>query len=120
MNMTGQCITLFNKEDNESIAKLEKQGIIFVSKEIKSGEWKELKEFDARSKRKGKQTVSDPLQQEINKAVRINKSKKVKPNHKKKLKVAVEKVKRKHKRQLIQSDIKKRIKERAIKRTKGE
>ena len=41
-------------------------------------------------------------------------------NHKKKLKVAVEKVKRKHKRQLIQSDIKKRIKERAIKRTKGE
>ena len=120
MNMTGQCITLFNKEDNESIAKLEKQGIIFVTKEIKSGEWKELKEFDARSKRKGKQTLSDPLQQEINKAVRINKSKKVKPNHKKKLKVAVEKVKRKHKRQVIQSDIKKRIKERAIKRTKGE
>ena len=32
----------------------EKQGIIFVNKEIKSGEWKELKEFDARSKRKGK------------------------------------------------------------------
>lgn len=120
MNMTGQCITLFNKEDNESIALLEKQGIIFTNKELKNGEWKELKEFDARSKRKGKAAVSDPLQQEINKAVRINKSKNVKPNHKKKLKQAVEKVKKKHRREMIQNDIKKRIKERAIKRTKGE
>ena len=59
--MTGQCITLYNKEDNESIALLEKQGIIFVTKEIKNGEWKELKEFDARSKRKGKGNVSDPF-----------------------------------------------------------
>ena len=120
MNMTGQCITLFNKDDNDSILALEKQGIIFVSKEIKNGEWKELKEFDARAKRKGKQTLSDPLQAEINKAVRINKSKKVKPNHKKKLKQAVDKVKRKHRREMIQNDIKKRIKERAIQRTKGE
>ena len=120
MNMTGQCITLFNKEDNEAIISLEKQGVIFVTKEIKNGEWKELKEFDSRKKRKGKQTLSDPLQQEINKTVRINKSKKVKPNHKKKLKEQVEKVKRKHRREMISNDIKKRIKERAIKRTKGE
>ena len=50
----------------------------------------------------------------------MNKSKKVKPNHKKKLKNEVEKVKRRKRREIIQNDIKKRIKERAIKRSKGE
>ena len=120
MNMTGQCITLFNKEDNDSIASLEKQGIIFVTKELKNGEWKELKDVDARRKRKGQNQISSPLQHEISKAVRMNKSKKVKPNHKKKVLQAIDKVKRKHKRELIQNDIKKRIKQRAIMKTKGE
>ena len=50
----------------------------------------------------------------------MNKSKQVKPNHKKKVKQAIAQVKRKHRREVIQNDIKKRIKERAIKRTKGE
>ena len=120
LNMTGQCITLYEKDDAESIKKLEEQGIQFVVKEIKNNEWKELKEFDARSKRKNQNKVDDPLQHEISKTVRMNKSKKVKPNHKKKVKQAIAQVKRKHKREIIQNDIKKRIKERAIKRTKGE
>ena len=34
--------------------------------------------------------------------------------------MAIAQVKRKHKREVIQNDIKKRIKERAIKRSKGE
>ena len=120
INLTGQCITLFEKDDSECIKKLEEQGIIFTVKEIKNGEWKELKEFDARSKRKNVNKTSDPLQQEINKTVRIHKSKQVKPNHKKKVKMAIAQVKRKHIREVIQNDIKKRIKERAIKRSKGE
>lgn len=120
MNMTGQCITLFNKEDNESIKKLESQGIVFNVKELKNGEWKELKEFASRSKRRVQGRTDDVLQNEIKKAVRMNKSKKVKPNHKKKLKNEVEKVKRRKRREIIQNDIKKRIKERAIKRSKGE
>ena len=120
MNLTGQCITLYEKDDAESIKKLEEQGIQFVVKEIKNNEWKELKEFDARSKRKNQNKVDDPLQHEISKTVRMNKSKQVKPNHKKKVKQAIAQVKRKHRREVIQNDIKKRIKERAIKRTKGE
>ena len=81
---------------------------------------KELKDFDARSKRKGKAKIDDPLKNEIAKAVRMNKSKKVKPNHKKKMKKAVEKVKRKHKREIIKNDIQKRIRQRAINKNKGE
>ena len=56
----------------------------------------------------------------INKVVRINKAKKVKPNHKKKVQQAIEKVKRRHRREVIQNDIKKRIKQRAIMKNKGE
>ena len=88
--------------------------------EIKNNEWKELKDFDARSKRKGKAKIDDPLKNEIAKAVRMNKSKKVKPNHKKKMKEAVEKVKRKHNREIIKNDIQKRIRQRAINKNKGE
>lgn len=120
MNMTGQCITLFANDDKESITKLENQGIIFTVKEIKNGEWKELKDVDARRKRKGQAQIATPLQNEINKVVRINKAKKVKPNHKKKVQQAIEKVKRKHRREIIANDIKKRIKQRAIMKNKGE
>ena len=119
-NLTGQCITLFNNDDKESITKLENQGIIFSVKEIKNGEWKELKDIDSRRKRKGQNVISSPLQHEISKAVRMNKAKKVKPNHKKKIQQAIDKVKRKHKREVIQSDIKKRIRQRAIMKNKGE
>lgn len=114
----GQCITLYNAEDKESILKLENEGIVFQVKEIKNGEWKELKEIDARSKRKNQN--KKPVDEEIKKAIRMNKSKKVKPNHKKKVRLAVEEVKRKRRRQMIQDDIKKQIKKRAIERTKGE
>ena len=120
MNMTGQCITLFANDDKEAISKLENQGIIFTVKEIKNGEWKELKDVDARRKRKGQGQIATPLQNEINKVVRINKAKKVKPNHKKKVQQAIEKVKRKHRREVIANDIKKRIKQRAIMKNKGE
>ena len=60
------------------------------------------------------------LDLDIQKAIRMNTSSKVKPNYKKKVKLAVEKVKRKHKRDVIKNDIKKRIVERAIKKNKGE
>lgn len=120
INMTGVAISLYNNDDKDTISKLEKEGIKFVVKEIKNNEWKELKEFDARNKRKGKASTSSELQKDISKTVRIHKSKKVKPNYKKKVQIAVDKVKRKHRREVIQNDIKKRIKERAIKKSKGE
>jgi len=119
INYLGQAISLYAKDDAKTVSELEAQGIIFNVKELKNGEWVELKEFDARKKRKvsGK---DDPLQQMISKTVRMTKSKNVKPNYKKKVKAAVDKVKRKHRREVIQNDIKKRIVQRAIARTKGE
>lgn len=119
LNSTGISIALFDKSDNEAISKLESLGVKFVVKEVKKQEWVELKEFAAREKRKNQNKVASALQQEISKTVRMNKSKKVKPNHKKKLKEKVNKVKQKHHREVIQNDIKKRIKERAIKKSKG-
>lgn len=117
-NYKGQSITLYSPKDNNAIMALEQQGIKFVVKEIKNDTWKELKEFNARGKRKDKRV--NQLDLDIQKAIRMNTSSKVKPNYKKKVKLAVEKVKRKHKRDVIKSDIKKRIVERAIKKNKGE
>ena len=116
LNDTGYCISLFNKEDKETIDKLKEQGIVFEIQEIKNGEFVTLKEFSFSKNKK----VDDPLQQKINKAVRLTKSKKVKPNYKKKVKVEVEKVKRKHKREIIRQDIKRQIRQRAISKNKGE
>ncbi len=120
LNMIGQCITLFDKSDKETLKKLEKQGIVFKVMELKKHEWVELKDFNARAKRKNTSSNASDLQKEISKTVRMNKSNKVKPNHKKKLKEKVAKVKQKYHRAIIQNDIKKRIKERAIKKNKGE
>jgi len=110
-SLTGQCITIYKNQDKETIAKLEQLGIQFKNKEIKNGEWKEIKEFDARKKRVKKVTELDL---KIQKVVATNKNKKVKPNYKKKIKIQVDKLKRKHKREIIQKDIRKRQIARAI------
>lgn len=110
-SLTGQCITIYKNQDKETITKLEQLGIQFKNKEIKNGEWKEIKEFDARKKRGKKVTELDL---KIQKVVATNKNKKVKPNYKKKIKMQVDKLKRKHKREVIQKDIRKRQIARAI------
>lgn len=116
--MKGLCITLYDSDDKDAILKLEHEGIRFQVKEIKNGTWRELKDIDARSKRKNQ--TKKPADAEVLKAIRMNQSKKVKPNHKKKVKLAVAEVKRKRRRQMIQESIKKQIRQRAIERTKGE
>ena len=112
---TGMCISLFNKEDNNTIEKLKERGIEFEIYELKNDEFTKINEFVFTKNKK----KDDPLQQEINKVVRMKKSKTVKPNYKKKVKAEVEKVKRRHRREIIRNDIKKQIRERAIKKTKG-
>ena len=64
----------------------------------------------------------EPTELDIKIKTIVNKSKKqpVKPGYKKKAKEEIEKVKAKHRREIIKKDIKKRIKERAIERTKRE
>lgn len=66
---------------------------------MRNGQWISLKPIDAKRPRK-----ADPLQKEISKIVR-SKSKKVKPNYRKKQKQEIDKLRRRKKREIIQKDI---------------
>ena len=72
---------------------------------LKNGELKEGKEI-VKVKRKHK-NVDEALDRDIRRAVIETRKKKVKPGYKKAVRVAVEKVKRKHHRQKIKEDIRK-------------
>ena len=61
---------------------------------------------------KKKKNTNDELNKEIKKAISKNKSDKIKPGYKKKVKMAVEKVKKSHRRQIIKKDIRRQMTER--------
>lgn len=106
----GICYALYKKEDENVIRQLQVKGIGFKHRDIKNGEWRELTPIFERKRKK-----DDPLEKEISKMVN-SKKKKVKPGYKKKRKEEVDKLKRKAKRQLIQTEIKAQAKERAKER----
>jgi len=64
-----------------------------------------------KTKRK-KKKVNTELDKEIKKAINQNKSNKVKPGYKKKIRIAVQKVKNKHRREIIKKDIRRQMEER--------
>ena len=115
--LKGQSIAFYDQSDKQYFLRLREMGINFNSKEIKDGNWVSVAGFDDRNTRKGQKTSQ--LDADIQKAISLNKSKKVKTNHKKKVKLAVDKVKRKHKREVIQNDIKRRTRQRAIEKNKN-
>ena len=112
----GVCYTFYDKEDLPIIMKLMKGNINFLHQEYKNNEWVDLKSLTPENKKK------EPTELDLKIKTIVNKSKKqpVKPGYKKKAKEEIEKVKAKHRREIIKKDIKKRIKERAIERTKRE
>lgn len=116
-NVTGKCISLYHNQDKQTIQKLMSMGIQFSHQEIKNDKWVVLKDFDARTRRVNKKVSEVDL--EIKKVVIQNKNKKVKPNYKKKVKQQIDKIKRKHRREVIQKDIKKRQIKRAIENSKN-
>jgi ATP-dependent RNA helicase CshB len=59
------------------------------------------------------------VNEEIKKIIRRTEKQKVKPGYKKKMREEIDKVKRKHRRSVIEADIKKRIVERAKEKTKA-
>lgn len=103
----GTCFLLYQEKDQQSIALLKKQGIVFEHKEFKNGEWKEVKDASKR-----KISKNDQLEKEMAKIV-FRKNEKVKPGYKKKKQAEIEKLKRKKRREMIQGDIKARQKQRA-------
>lgn len=103
----GQCIALYRIEDQRAIDSLMKEGINFLHKDVKNNEFVDLKPLVHTPSRK-----KDPLKEEVEKIVK-KKTKKVKPNYKKKQKQEIEKLHRKQKRAMIQKDIQRQKKERA-------
>ena len=112
----GICYTFYDKEELPIIHKLMKGNIEFIHQEYKNGSWIDLKPLEVETKN----PTNTELDKQIKTIVVKSKNKPVKPGYKKKVKQEIEKVKAKHRREVIKKDIKKRIKERAIERTKRE
>lgn len=89
----GTAITLFQPEDEDAIVRIEKMGIPFVQKDVKNGEWTELKE---RHSRKNRVKQIDEIDQKAIALVR--KPKKVKPGYKRNMRWEMEKVKKRERR----------------------
>ena len=68
--------------------------------------------FNSRYKFYQNKKVNTELDKEIKKAINQNKSNKVKPGYKKKIRIAVQKVKNKHRREIIKKDIRRQMEER--------
>lgn len=103
----GICFALYKDQDEVSIRQLQNKGIHFEHKRIVGNTLEELKPIFYKRQRK-----DDPLEKEIGKIVSGKKTK-VKPGYKKRRKEEVDKLKRKAKRQLVQSEIKKQAKEKS-------
>ncbi len=96
----GTCYLLYKESDLDAIRTLNKKGVNFLAKEYKRGSWKEANNPTAK-----KQVKADVEEKAIVKSL-YRKNEKVKPNYKKKKNAQVEKIKRKKRREFIQSKIK--------------
>ena len=96
----GTCYLLYKDSDLEAIRTLNKKGVNFLAKEYKNGNWKEASNPTDR-----KRIKVNVEEKEIVKTL-YRKKEKVKPNYKKKKNLQVEKIKRKKRREFIQSRIK--------------
>lgn len=89
----GTAITLYAPDDEDALERVEKMGIPFEQKDVKNGEWIELKERHARKKRVRQENEIDKVAKAL-----VRKPKKVKPGYKKKMQLEIDKIKRKEKR----------------------
>lgn len=113
----GQCMSLYDPSDHDTIMELRQGGIQFGHMEFKDGEWLTLKGYNEREDRTNKKTNVEPEVARI-----VNQKRKVKPGYKKKRKEEIQKVMSKKRRTMIREDIKKQKKKRAIEaqRNRGE
>lgn len=93
--LKGISITLYEPTDEDAIIRIEKMGIPFVHRDIKDGEWSELKERHTRKNRKTEK-VSDEIDAKAKSLVR--KPKKVKPGYKRNMRWEMDKVKKRERR----------------------
>lgn len=113
----GHSYVFFNQDDTKRVGALINQGVKFDYLSLKNGELTASKEIERTYKHKKK--VDEELLRDIKKAKYENQGKKVKPGYKKKVKLAIAKVKQKHKRALIRQDIRRQRVERYKKEAKA-
>lgn len=105
---TGVCYSMYDSSDEANITQLEKKGITFKNVVLKNNEFVDLGQREKRKKR-----IKQPTELERKVQSIIRKPTKVKPGYKKKRQWEVDKLVRKQKRQVIQSDIRRQKKERS-------
>ncbi|NCA97028.1 MAG: DEAD/DEAH box helicase [Bacteroidia bacterium] len=113
----GQCYSFYNVETSPKIEALIKEGVTFTYHELKNNV---ISACDTISRRKAfKRSIDPELERKIKFATSKTKSNVVKPGYKRKVRDAVAKVKRKHKREIIRKDIRRQRVERYRKEGKG-
>ena len=98
----GECYSFYDEKEEKVIKQLISKGLKIENIEIKNGIMKTLKPFVRENKSK---KIDPELAKEINKVKLKNKNAKVKPGYKKKMQAEIDKLKRKHKRQIIKKSI---------------
>ncbi|AQQ52985.1 DEAD/DEAH box helicase [Planococcus lenghuensis] len=91
--MKGLAITLYNPEDEDALVRVEKMGIPFEQKDVKDGEFTDLKERHSRKKRPKTQNEADLKADSL-----VRKPNKVKPGYKKKMSYEKEQIKKRERR----------------------
>jgi len=108
---------MYDHDDLETVEKLEKLGVNFTRLLYKGGN------FTPEAQRVSRKKVLTPeeraLDVKIKTAVAQTKTKRVRPGYKKKVRTAVEKVKKEHRRKLIKKAIREQKAERAKKEKGG-
>lgn len=99
---TGECYSFYDEKDEKIIKQLINKGLKVENIDIKNGIVKTLKPFVRENKGK---KIDPELAKEIHKIKVKNKNARVKPGYKKKMQAEIDKVKRKHKRQIIKKSI---------------
>ena len=91
----GTAITLYQPEDEDALARIEKMGIPFEQKDVKNGEWTELKDRHQRASRKGERKENEI---DAKAKALVRKPKKVKPGYKRNMRWEMEKIKKRERR----------------------
>lgn len=110
-NKSGNCYTFYNNDKTAKPLALIQNGVKFKYYILKDNQLIEGHPIEKTHPTKRK--VDEELQKEIKKVKAMsNRGKKVKPGYKKKQKIAIEKVKQKHRREIIKKDIRRQRVER--------
>ena len=110
-NKSGNCYTFYNNDKTAKPLVLIQNGVKFKYFILKDN--KLIEGHPIEKTHPTKRKVDEELQKEIKKVKAMsNRGKKVKPGYKKKQKIAIEKVKQKHRREIIKKDIRRQRVER--------